>query len=332
MFQPAYKLTLGSSVIDAVADPTRSTVTVLDVSLDLDVPADQVTIKLGRVDGPQPAIGDDVNVELGYADDTTARVFTGKVAKVQPDITTTRVTGLNRIDELLALRIEQTYQNKSAGQIFRDLAGQARVSVDVVEEGVHFLAYVADGRRNAYQHMRALADKSGFDVYTTPEGKLAFRQFAGNATSHVFEYGQHIIELEVQAVQAAAQQVKVFGESPADSQGEAAFAWLAKRFNPGTAGTEAPTLLIEDPSLRTRAAADTAARAAARRLSQRTLVGRLKALGRAQVKLGDRIRIVGSPDERMNATFQVRSVRHRLTKKAGFTTEVTFWSIGSEGS
>jgi len=332
MFKPAYKLTLGSTAIDSAADPARSTAVALDVSLDLDMPADQAVVRLGRVDGPKPVAGDDVIVELGYADDSLARVFTGTVADVLPDVTTTRVIGLNSVSELLALRVEQTYQNKTAGQIVRDLAGQAGVPVEAVEDGVHFLAYVADGGWNAYQHIRALADKSGFDVYITPEGKLMFRKFAGAVTVHVFKYGKHIIELAVQAAPAGAEQVQVFGESPADAQGDAAFAWLAKSFNPGTAGAGAPRLLIEDPSLRTRAAADTAAQAAARRLTQRTLVGWLRALGRPQVKLGDAIRITGAPDDRMNATFQVRSVHHRLTKRAGFTTEITFWSLGSDGA
>jgi phage protein D len=331
MFKPAYKLTLGSTTLDSVAAPTQSTLVALDVSLDLDTPADQAVIRLGRVDGPHPAVGDDVSVELGYADDGMHRVFTGTVADVRPDITATRVTALSPMRELMALRVEQTYQNKTAGEIARDLAGQAGVSVDTVEDGVSFLAYVADGGRNAYQHIRALADKSGLDVYVTPEGKLVFRRFAGTVTTHVFEYGQHIIELVVQAAPATAAQVQVFGESPADAQGDGAFAWLTKSFNPGTAGSGAPTLLVQDPSLRTGTAANTAAQAAAQRLKQRTLTGQLRALGRAPVKLGDAVRVTGAPDDCMNETFQVRGVHHRLTKGAGFTTRITFWSLGSDG-
>jgi phage protein D len=331
MFKPAYKLTIGSVEIDSAADPARSTVVTLDVSLDLDTPADQAVIGLGRVNGPPVAVAADVTVELGYADDAMTRVFTGTVVDVQPDITTTRVTALSLLSKLLALRVEQTYQNKTAGQIVRDLAGQAGVPVDAIEDGGRFLAYVADGRRNAYQHIGALADKSGCDVYVTPEGKLRFRKFAGAVTVHTFEYGKHIVELTMEASPDVAEQVQVFGESPADAQGDTAFAWLTKSFNPGTAGSGEPRLPIQDPSLRTRVAAETAAQAALRRLQQRTLIGRLRALGRAQVKLGDAIRIAGAPDDRMNATFQVRSVHHRLTKRAGFITDITFWSLGSTG-
>ncbi len=201
-----------------------------------------------------------------------------------------------------------------------------------MEDGVHFLAYVADNGRNAYQHIRALALKSGFDVYTTPDGKLVFRPFTGSITTHVLEYGQHLVRLAVSAAPQAAGEVQLFGESPADAEGDEAFAWLTKSFTPGAAGSGAPLLLVQDPSLRTQTAAGAAARAEAKRQQQRALTGHLRALGRPQVKLGDAIRLSGAPDDRMNADFQVRRVRHTLTKKGGFTTEIGFWQLGGDRS
>jgi phage protein D len=330
MSRPAYRLNLGSTRIDSIAEPMRSTVVSLDVSLDLDAPIDQAVIRLGRVDGPRPDVGDDIMLELGYADDSMVRVFSGTVADIRGDITTIGVAGLSPMANLVSLQVAQTFRNKTAGEIVRELAGQADVPVDTVEDGVSFLAYVAESDRNAYQHIRALAENSGLHVYITPEGALAFRRLDGALTVHLFEYGKHIIDLTVRATPLAASEVRVFGESPADAAGDAAFAWLTKSFDPGTAGSGDTTLLIEDPSLRTRAAANTAAEAAARRLRQRTIVGRLRGLGHPQVKLGDGIRITGAPDDRMNATFQVRSLHHRLTKRQGFTTEITFWSLGDE--
>jgi phage protein D len=83
-------------------------------------------------------------------------------------------------------------------------------------------------------------------------------------------------------------------------------------------------------ALRTNAAAQSAAEAAHLRWRQRSLTGRVRGLGRAAVALGDGVRIQGAPDGRLNGEFQVRSVRHHLTKRAGFTTEVGFWSLGSD--
>lgn len=332
MLKPAYKVTLGSSVMDSAADPTRSTVVSLQVSVDLDTPADEAVIGLGRVDGPHPEIGDDVIVELGYAGDSTTRVFTGAAAHVSPDFTATRVNALSPFLDLLTLRVEETFLSKSAGQIARDLAGRAGLTVESVEDGERFPAYVADGRRNAYQHIRALADKSGFDVYASADGAFVFRKFAGNITTHLFEYGKQILEMSVKEAPEAFGEVQAYGESPADSEGDQAFAWLTKSFNPGLSGSGEPRLLLEDSSLRTRAAAAAAARAAARRLQQRRLTGRLRALGRPAVKLGHAVRVSGAPDDRMNDTFQVRRVRHRLDKNSGFTTEIHFWSMGGGNS
>lgn len=329
MSRPVYKLTIGRVTIDSAADPGRSTVVDLDVSLDLDTPADQAVIRLGRAGGAIPSVGDDVTLDLGYAETTTERVFTGAIDDVRPDITGVRISALGATRKLLGLRVEQTYRDKSAGEIVRDLASRAELPVDTIDDGIRYLAYVVDGSRSAYHHARALAEASGFILHATPEGKLVFRRFAGTITVHIVEYGKQILATEAQATPAPDREVRVFGESPADRAGTGAFAWVTKQFNPGTAGSGA-VLLIEDAALRMHAAAATAAQAAAQRLTQRQLTGRVRALGRPQVKLGDAVRVAGAPDARMNGTFQVRAVRHTLTKRGGFTTEIAFWSLGSE--
>ena len=52
--------------------------------------------------------------------------------------------------------------------------------------------------------------------------------------------------------------------------------------------------------------------------------GRVRVLGSPDIALGDAIRLEELPDEDLNATFQVRSIRHRLNKTEGFVTEVGF--------
>jgi len=280
---------------------------------------------LGRAGGVRPDLDVTTRVELGYTDDDAlVTVFGGAIQDIDPDLTQTRVTALSPMSRLLALRVEQGYFNQTAGSIVRDLANRAQVPVDTAEDGGTYLAYVADGRVNAYHHIRALADNAGLDVYLTPEGKLVFKRFAGPYTIHIFEYAKHIIALDVRSAPSSADKVQVYGESPADSQGDSAFAWLTKEFHPGEAGSGSARLLLENAALRTRAAAAMAADAALSRLRRQTLTGRLRSLGRPQVKLGDAIRITGAPDDRMNATFQVRSVRHRIAKQTGFITDIAY--------
>jgi phage protein D len=110
--------------------------------------------------------------------------------------------------------------------------------------------------------------------------------------------------------------------------GDNTWAWLTTDFSPsrGKAGS-GTVLLLERPSLRTRDAARTAAGAALTQIQRRTLRGQLVTIGRPEVKLGDAIRLQGMADASLNTFFQVRSVTHRITKLAGFTTTVGFRAI-----
>lgn len=333
MLTPAYRLKLGSKLVDTTDEPRASTLVDLRVDLDLDTPADRFALLLGNVGSLRPEREDEVTIELGYAADEAGlvRVMTGIVDAVEPSLTTLRLTGYGGVAPLLRGYLDQTYEAETAGDICRDLAGRAGVEIARAEDGSHFPAYVIDGRRSFWQHLRDLADLCGFDLYLDPEGKLVFERFAGGRTAHVLELGKHLLELEVLRTPAAAGRVEAWGESPAASRGEEAWPWLTTDFKSarGEAGEagDGALLLLERPALRTRAAAQTAAQAALLDLQRSSVRGRLVILGRPQVRLGDAIRLKGLADDSLNTFFQVRRVVHRITKATGFTTEIGFRAI-----
>ncbi len=327
---PAYKLTLGRKLIDTTDEPKASTVVDLTVKLDMETPADSFTLVLGNVGRFRPAREDGAKIELGYADNGgLTQVMVGTVVRVKPDLTAIRVIGHSAAETLLHTFVEQTYESKTAGAIVRDLAQKAGVEVQTAEAGIDFPAYVIDGRRNVYNHMRDLAELCGFDLYLNADGRLVFEKFIGGKTVHVFEFAKHLIELEADKSNPRAGRVETFGESRAGQNGDESWAWLTKNFSgaKGQAGSGDPLLLLEKPALRTRDGARTAAQASMTAIQRRTLRGRLLSLGRPEVKLGDAIRLSGMTDEALNANFQVRSVIHRITKLGGFTTTVGFRSI-----
>jgi phage protein D len=355
MLTPAYKLTIrpgagdssgalgaltsalpgggGGKVIDTTDEPKASTLVDLLVTLDMDAAADSFTFTMGQVGTFRIQRDADVTIELGYADDDNGltQVMIGAVMTAQPGLTTARIVGHSAMRKLLRTFVDQTYESKTAGAIVSDLADQASVDVEQADEGINFPAYVIDGRRSAYQHMRDLAELCGFDLYINADGKLVFEKFNGGKTVHVFEFTKHIVELDVQHSPPRAGRVEAWGESPTGSQGEDAWAWLTKDFS-GTKGSEGagdPVLLLERPALRTATAARTAARAAQTAIQRRTLRGRLVSFGRPEVKLGDAIRLAQLPDDSLNASYQVRSVTHRITKRDGFATTIGFRSIES---
>lgn len=330
MLTPTYKLTLGQSLVDTTDEPQASTVVDLNITLDMDTPADSFILVLGQVGGLSPARDDDAKIELGYAGNCgLSQVMSGAVVTVAPNLTTIRVAGHSVAAELLRAFVDQTYENKTAGEMVRDLADQAGVNVVAAEDGIMFPAYVIDSLRSAYHHMGELADLCGFDLYINSDGELVFEKFIGGKTVHVLEYAKHILELDVQQTAPRAGKVEAWGESPTGSEGEDAWAWLTKDFSgtKGTAGADDPLLLLERPALRTADAARIAADAALSAIQRRTLRGRLLTIGRPEVKLGDAIQLRGMADSTLNTNFQVRSVMHRITKLGGFTTTIGFRAI-----
>src|SRR5690242_19960721 len=92
MLKPAYKLTIGGKAVDTTDEPKASTVVELAVYLDLDTPADTAQLRLGNVGFLKPQQDDDAKIELGYADNGGfTQVMAGKVAAVDPGLTTTRI-------------------------------------------------------------------------------------------------------------------------------------------------------------------------------------------------------------------------------------------------
>lgn len=330
MLTPAYRLVIGEKAADTTHDPAESTAVDVDVHLDMDTPADRFVIVLGQVGGIKPARDDNASVSLGYADDGgLTRVINGKIVQVDRGLLTTRIVGFTAADALLRTFVNKTFESKSAGAIVRDLAGQANVDVDAADDGITFPAYVVESQRSVYHHMRALADLCGFDLYVNASGKLVFERFVNGKTVHVFEFAKDILALDVVESEPFAARVEAWGESPTGSSGGDAWGWLTSDFSSskGSAGSGDPLLLLERPVLRTKDAATTAASAAQTAIARRVKRGELLSLGRPAVLLGDAISVRSAPDGALNANYQVRSIRHRVTKSGGFTTLVGFRAI-----
>ena len=221
MLTPAYRLVIGDREVDTTDEPRASTVERLEVDLDLDTPADSLRLRLGSVDGLKPVEDDAATVELGYADESSLTlVLTGGIVSVEPGLTLTHVMALSPAQKLLALSHEETFQDMSAGEIVRKLAEEAGLGVARADAGTTFPAYVIDGRRSLYAHMRDLADLSGFLLLVDERGDVVFRPLSQPATTHVFEFAKHIVELEIERGDPESASVDVRGESPGTSRGE----------------------------------------------------------------------------------------------------------------
>lgn len=335
MLRPAYRVTVGDRVVDTTAEPRASTLVELTVRLDMDTPADEVTYVQGQVGGLRAVPGDDLTVELGYADEDgdLRRVLTGTVHTVEPGLRTERVVGLSRADALLRTYVDRTFEDGTAGDVVRSLAQTAGVDVARVEDGPALPAYVVDGRRSASRHIRDLAWLAGFDTYLDPDGGVVFEAFTGSRSVHVLKHGEHVLAAEQWRSRPRAGAVQVVGDSPGSSRGDESWAWLTKDVGPrhGTAGQGTPTLLVERSVLRTARVAQATATALADAFTATSLGVRVRIQGRPQVLLGDLVRLERFPErsgvDRLDGNYQVRAVTHRLSKADGLLTDLVLRSL-----
>jgi len=320
MLKPAFKVQIGSETFEPGFE--HPVISIL-VDLGMQIPADSFEIVFGFSDGP-PEIkeGDEVSIQLGYEDDLKD-VFKGAVDGVEPTVSGMRVRGLNLATKLLGHRVNRLFEKPSAGDIVNSLAGDVGIKTDKVSDGLKFPVYLLDNSKNAHEHIRELADKSGVDFYLTNDNKLRFTEYE-RSDPHKLEYGVNIISAEISEDRPMVKSVVVLGEGASSFKGAESWHWLTKKVISGSqedSDVKGSDILVQDPSLKDEDSATKAAEAILKSLTK-TLSGTVKILGDTNVKLGDTIEIKGMENPKMNGEFQVRSVEHLLSKASGFTTLV----------
>lgn len=336
MLKPTFTLSIGalSASSDRPVGGPRSIV----VERDMDTPADGATIALlarGEV-----APGDPVRIELGH-DGDEALVFSGRVAAVSPAIAGATVRAVGLLAPLLRLRAAAFYEGSSAGAIARDLAGQAGVDVGEVDEGPTLPRFAVDDRESAYAHLRALADRLGFELYADRDGALQMRALGAAAGLDAgglgglasaaagllgggegYAFGRHLLAAGADRRTPAWGSVAVGGESPMSGQGDSTAHWLTAddASYGGGAGDGQPALTLRDGAARTRDLADRFAAGRLATLSRRAHQVRLTVLGRPQVDLGNQLAVSGVGDGMVDAGGYVRAIRHSFDAERGFTT------------
>jgi len=317
---PAFKVQVGSSSMETEGSE------VIDIAIRVSIDSApghfESTIKLGEKAGSF-SNDDKVIVSLGYAKDDSkdlTTVFTGRVESISS--TGPKVMVMSPLTKLYNLRIDRFYDSQYAGEIVKDLAGEAQIQLDEVMNGIKFPSYVINRQKSAFEHIADLARLCGFDFYPTAEGKLAFKEYRATASPHSIEYGRNILEIQLVGKAPAADSVRVTGSSPSGTKGEDKHFWMTKKNVEDKAGNGSNQILVQNMALKDPVTAKAAAEAMLRRLKASTTVN-LKIVGNEKIMLGDTVKIHKVPQSSLNGEFQVREIEHILTKSEGFTTSLT---------
>ncbi|HEX7242830.1 MAG TPA: hypothetical protein VF263_21255, partial [Longimicrobiaceae bacterium] len=316
-------------------DPWKDSLVSLVVECGLAPSADVAEIELSpHAEAPTVALGDEGSLSLGYEDADAETVFTGTVAAVRRRVGgTTRITVVNGGAGLSRLRVNQGYEGESSGGIVSELAGLAGVDTDTVEDGLDFPYYVVDDRTGAWGHVARLARLSGYLAYLTPDGALYFGPYNEGDPVQTFTYGADLLALEVTEAAPAVTAVTAVGEGAAGSEGADAWGWLLKDAAAVTreGGEGGGERLLADGALRSGDAAQKAAEGVVAAAGRWALTGRLLVPGAPAVTVGSTVAVADAPQDALNGSFLVRRVRHRFSKREGFTTLLDVSTGGGGG-
>jgi phage protein D len=320
--QPTFSITIGS--LQSTTDNPLISLQQISVERDLDIPADACTLKLLRRD--RINLGQRVTVALGY-EGIESTVFVGNVVMLRPTISGVEIRALGMMQKLLNLRTAATYENQAVGSIARDLIAQANLNSGNIDNVVTLPRYAIERRLSAFAHLKALANRLGYELYSDRHGLINFHVL-DPATVNLpdvgnnYQFGQQLLTATAQRQPPAWGAVTVGGESPASSRGNSRVHWLTTNEATRTAGNGTPELLVLDPLARNQ---DLVSRFAAGRLAvveRKAHLVRLKVLGRPEIDLGDEINPSGLEEELINGKGYIRAIRHQFSDTAGFITEI----------
>ena len=320
MFNVNYKITIGKEIFGAGKK---------DALIDLDVfcgfcdPVNAAYMTFVPDAEIRAMPEDKVKIELGYDDKLTV-VFTGKVDSIKSGVHCIKVDVLGSFAIIAGARANFLYEKEYAGSIVKNLAGKFKVEKKSVEQGIKFPFYMISEQKSVWEHLSTLAKQCGFDFYADSNDKLNFKLYKAKK-NHIFEYGANILNMEQSTNSSYADGVEVYGESPAgQGQGEQASSWLTKKEVKGAAGEKKGKIIrMALACVKNKNAADKIAKNLMSFYGIKKK-GDLKVAGAPKLALGDSIEIKKMPQAMQNGKFKPVTIRHRLNKKKGFITDISW--------
>jgi phage protein D len=282
-----------------------------------------------EVRGKKVQLGDTMTIKLG-ADGNPATVLTGDIVPIETSLGRLTVTGRTGMQKLAESRVNQVYENRTLGQIVKDLCSQASVSAGDVDDGSKYPYVVAHETKSVLRTIRELASREGLDMYFDTDNKLNVKEFTKTSPDHTLYYGIDLLDAAFLNGDPTSEHVVVYGESPSSSQGSDTWSWLTKDRAPalGDVGNGARLTPLSDGALRSQDAAGTAAAARLGGMKDSATAGRIVMLGHPQINVADAVELKNVPRPEMNGLFKVVAVRHRYSKRSGYLTELTLTGHG----
>jgi phage protein D len=306
----------------------------LDIGVAPDVDVAEITLSADS-QAPGIALADAGTIALGYEDAGATAVYAGAIESIRRAARgSTRIVIANGSSRLAGLRVQQSFEDQSAGQVVKELASQAEVTAGDIADGTDLSFIVLDGGRSAWEHIAQLSRLCGHLARVNAAGELDFTPPDDGEPAQAFAWGADVLGLERTETPASFDTVTVSGEGAAGSQGKDAWNWLIKQPAPvtGSAGAGAKARAFSERALRSADAVRAAAQALADAAARASMTGTVLVPGAPAVAPGLRIKLQGTPGGAFDGDFLVTRVRHTYDKRSGFRSRITFTASGGGSS
>ncbi|MCY1003521.1 hypothetical protein OWM54_40890 [Myxococcus sp. MISCRS1] len=335
-----YTVSIGSLRASNSSRQGQALVRSISSELTMDGVGGRCTVELVPSDAGLPSPGESTTIALDPGDGSVT-VFTGQVLEARAAADSAVVIGGDALTQLARIDATGAYEQMSAGAIVRDLLGLASAKAGTVEDGLTFPSYVLHRGPRALRHIQRLAEQCGFDVFTNGRGQVHFSAPRKGGADHTFVYRTQVLRTQLHQALPAIDGFEVWGEGAASSQGDSKAHWLVDDVAPihgkaalgdqgqvraGSVGKHSRE--VKDGAVRSGDSASAQAKGRVTALASRKLQGFLVVLGAPAVQPGDLIAVKDIPqghpveDLLSGQVLRVRTVRHQLDARTGFTTRM----------
>ena len=243
-----------------------------------------------------------IEISLGYGD-TLQPVFTGAVARVAHQPWGTEVDALAATAAMDTVRIGRAYVSRTAGDIAKDLAGEAGASAGDIENGPTLPVFYVDENRSAWHHLRRLARLTVAELTSAPDGGVNLRAVRAGSADHTLRAGADLLAWAVGGQRQPAIVPPTGPYSAAGEQGTEA--WSLVHHDPGGSGAHRV-----HPVLRDRDIADLVDAATSAASDRATKDGWVIVTGDPSIRAGDLVELESV--QRADGSFRVVSAGHEI--------------------
>ena len=287
-------------------------------------------------DSPLFAVGNEVEISLGYVDDLHP-VMVAEIISLEPrfasgELPLLTVRGYDHRHRLARGRTTRVFQQMADSAIAEQVAREAGLGSSVTETDVKH-SYVLQSNQSDLEFLQHRARRIGYEVFARDK-ILYFRppQHTGTATI-TLELGEDISEFSPRlSTQSQVGEMAVRGWDVKQKQvivGKAAVGQETTIKGNGSSGPRSArqafggsTTVSVDVPVHTVAEADAIARGRFNELALDFVQGDVVAVGQPQVHAGTVVAIEGVGD-RFSGPYYVTSVTHTLTAEQGYQTTIS---------